>query len=130
MGDERLLDSWREIEATHARVREALGRALEREHQLSLSEYEVLSRLTSDPDGRYRMQDLADEIHLSQSALSRLVQRLEEAGLATRGVCEHDRRGVWACITDRGRKSQQRAKATHLAALGESLGSTAAVRAA
>ena len=125
MGDEQLLDSWRQIETTHARVREALERALEREHQLSLSEYEVLSRLTSDPEGRYRMQDLADEIHLSQSALSRLVQRLEEAGLATRGVCEHDRRGVWACITDSGRKSQQRAEATHLAALGESLGGAA-----
>lgn len=125
MGNEQLLDSWREIEATHARVREALERALEREHQLSLSEYEVLSRLTSDPDGRYRMQDLADEIHLTQSALSRLVQRLEEAGLAARGVCEHDRRGVWACITDRGRKSQRRAEATHIAALGETLGAGA-----
>jgi DNA-binding MarR family transcriptional regulator len=125
MGNEQLLESWREIEATHARVREALNRALQRQHQLSLSEYEVLRQLISDPDGRYRMQDLADEIHLSQSALSRLVQRLEEGGLAKRGVCEHDRRGVWACITDRGRETQQRAEATHLAALGDTLGAAA-----
>jgi DNA-binding MarR family transcriptional regulator len=121
MTDKALLERWRELETTHAVVRESLERALERKHQLSLSEYEVLRQLSAAPEGHLRMQELADEIHLSQSALSRLVQRLEEDGLATRGVCEHDRRGVWACITDRGRAAQRNAEPTHLAALGETL---------
>jgi DNA-binding MarR family transcriptional regulator len=121
MNDKALLERWRELEATHALVRESLERALERGHQLSLSEYEVLRHLSAAPEGHLRMQELADEIHLSQSALSRLVTRLEEEGLATRGICEHDRRGVWACITDRGRAVQRKAEPTHLAALGQSL---------
>jgi len=121
MNEKALLERWRELESTHAVVRESLERALERKHQLSLSEYEVLRQLSAAPEGHLRMQDLADEIHLSQSALSRLVQRLEDESLATRGVCEHDRRGVWACITDQGRAAQRNAEPTHLAALDESL---------
>ena len=121
MKNEALLDRWRELEATHAVVRESLERALERKHQLSLSEYEVLRHLSAAPDGHMRMQELAEEIHLSQSALSRLIQRLEDAEFATRGVCDHDRRGVWACITDKGRAAQRDAESTHIATLDASL---------
>ena len=84
-------------------------------------EYEVLRHLSAAPEGHMRMQELAEEIHLSQSALSRLVQRLEDAEFATRGVCDHDRRGVWACITDKGRAAQRDAESTHIATLDASL---------
>jgi DNA-binding MarR family transcriptional regulator len=117
----RLLDQWSELESAHSRVREALERALEREHRLSLSEYEVLRRLADDPKGHRRIQELADEIHLSQSALSRLVGRLEDAGFVSRAICDHDRRGIFACITDAGRKAQEEAHPTHLAVLSETL---------
>jgi DNA-binding MarR family transcriptional regulator len=119
---DELLDRWGELEAQHARVREALEHALQREHRLSLSEYEVLRRLVDDADGHRRIQELAEEIHLSQSALSRLVQRLEDDGYVTRAVCDHDRRGVFACITDAGRKAQVDAHHTHVSALAETLG--------
>jgi DNA-binding MarR family transcriptional regulator len=127
---ENLLDQWRDLEAAHARVREALERALEREHQLSLTEYEVLRRLaestaaggatTDVPKGR-RIQELADEVHLSQSALSRLVDRLEQTGYVKRAVCDHDRRGIFACITEEGRKAEGAARPTHVAVLAETL---------
>jgi DNA-binding MarR family transcriptional regulator len=121
--NERLLNQWRELESAHARVREALERALEREHQLSLSEYEVLGRLAEvdSPKGR-RIQELADEVHLSQSALSRLVDRLEEAGYVIRATCDYDRRGIFACVTDAGRRAQKEADPTHRAVLAETLG--------
>jgi len=126
---DRLVERWRELESVHARVREALERALEREHQLSLSEYEVLRRLAETREGKgRRIQELADEVHLSQSALSRLVQRLEEDGLVTRAVCEHDRRGIWACITEVGRKAQDEAHPTHRDAIAETLGEPASLR--
>jgi DNA-binding MarR family transcriptional regulator len=119
---DQLLDQWIELEAAHARVREALERALERKHQLSLSEYEVLRRLAESdaPHGR-RIQELAEEVHLSQSALSRLVGRLEEAGYVTRATCDYDRRGIFACVTDAGRKAQKEADPTHRAVLAETL---------
>jgi DNA-binding MarR family transcriptional regulator len=121
--NDQLLEQWRELESVHARVREALERALERKHQLSLSEYEVLRRLTeSDAAKGRRIQELAEEINLSQSALSRLVGRLEEAGYVNRATCDYDRRGIFACVTDAGRKAEEEANPTHRAVLAETLG--------
>jgi DNA-binding MarR family transcriptional regulator len=113
---------WRELMSSHARVSEALERELRRRHDLSLSEFEVLQRLAEADHGKRRMQDLADEIHLSQSALSRLVGRLEAEELATRAICDHDRRGIWACITPAGRALQRRAETTHREVLAGTLG--------
>jgi DNA-binding MarR family transcriptional regulator len=121
MSSDQLLNQWTELESAHARVREALERALERQHRLSLSEYEVLRRLADDPKGHRRIQELAEEVHLSQSALSRLVGRLEDAGYVSRAICDHDRRGIFACISDSGRKAQAEAHPTHLAVLAETL---------
>ena len=122
---DQLLDRWSELESEHARVREALEHALQREHRLSLSEYEVLRRLSESPEGHRRIQELAEEIHLSQSALSRLVQRLEDDGYVCRNICDHDRRGVFACVTDAGRKAQSEAHPTQVSVLAETLGARA-----
>jgi DNA-binding MarR family transcriptional regulator len=122
---DQLLDRWNELESEHARVREALEHRLQREHRLSLSEYEVLRRLSESPEGHRRIQELGEEIHLSQSALSRLVQRLEDDGYVARKVCDHDRRGVFACVTDAGREAQADARPTHAAVLSETLSDTA-----
>jgi DNA-binding MarR family transcriptional regulator len=113
--------AWRDLMSSHARVSEALEHALQERHDLSLSEYEVLQRLVESEKGHRRMQELAEEIHLSQSALSRLVGRLEEAGLATRSICDHDRRGIWACVTPAGRAAQKKAAPTHRDVLAETL---------
>lgn len=121
---DQLLSKWRELESEHARVREALEHALQREHRLSLTEYEVLRRLGESPEGKRRIQELAEEIHLSQSALSRLVQRLEDDGFVCRNVCDHDRRGVFACVTDAGRKAHADAQPTHVSVLSETLSSS------
>src|SRR4051795_7696034 len=121
----QLLNRWAELESEHARVREALEHALQREHRLSLTEYEVLRRLADSPEGHRRIQELAEEIHLSQSALSRLVQRLEDDGYVCRNVCDHDRRGVFACVTDEGRKAHAEARPTHVSVLAETLSDTA-----
>jgi DNA-binding MarR family transcriptional regulator len=117
-----LVAVWRELMSSHARVSEALEHELQRRHDLSLNEFEVLQRLAESDHGKRRMQDLADEIHLSQSALSRLVGRLEEEELATRAICDHDRRGIFACITRAGRAAQRKAEVTHREVLAGMLG--------
>ena len=117
-----LVAVWRELMSSHARVSEALEHELQRRHDLSLSEFEVLQRLAESDDGKRRMQELADEIHLSQSALSRLVGRLEAEELVTRAICDHDRRGIWACITPTGRAAQRKAEITHRQVLAGVLG--------
>ena len=121
---DQLLNKWDELESEHARVRDALERALQREHRLSLTEYEVLRRLAESPLGHRRIQELADEIHLSQSALSRLVRRLEDDGYVRRDVCDFDRRGIFACVTDAGRVAEAEARPTHVSVLSETLAPT------
>jgi DNA-binding MarR family transcriptional regulator len=117
-----LVAIWRELMTSHARVSDALENELQRRHNLALNEFEVLQRLVESDGGKRRMQELADEIHLSQSALSRLVGRLEDEELVTRAICDHDRRGIWACLTPAGRAAQRKAEITHREVLAGTLG--------
>src|SRR3954469_17154147 len=90
--DPKLVDEWRSLLDRHARVTCALEHALETEHGLGVSEFEVLDRLVSDEREGCRIQELAGDVHLSQSALSRVVARLEDDGLVERAMCKEDRR--------------------------------------
>ena len=120
--DTDLVGAWRELVERHARTMSALERRLEHEHGLGVSEYEVLERLAGSDKDQRRMQELADAVHLSQSALSRVVARLEADGLVYRGMCPEDRRGIMACLTDAGRERYETARPTHRAVLAETLG--------
>ena len=117
---DELVAGWHELRERHARATSALERALE-EHRLGVSEYEVLERLAGSGDDACRMQSLHDSVHLSQSALSRVVGRLEAAGLVERKMCPDDRRGIFAKITPAGRERYEAARPTHRRVLGEVL---------
>ena len=75
------------------------------QHGLGMSEFEVLERLACECGERPRMQDLAAAAHLSQSALSRTVGRLEKDGLVMRAMCPEDRRGIAVCLTTEGARA-------------------------
>jgi DNA-binding MarR family transcriptional regulator len=120
--DTDLVGAWRELLERHARTTSALERRLQHEHGLGVSEYEVLERLAASDKDKQRMQELAEAVHLSQSALSRVVARLETDGLVSRGMCPEDRRGIMACLTDSGRERYEAALPTHRAVLAETLG--------
>ena len=116
------VDVWHDLMDRYARTMSALERALEQQHGLGVSEYEVLERLASPDKDQRRMQELAEAVHLSQSALSRVVGRLESDGLVVRGMCAEDRRGIYACLTDAGRSRYEAARPTHRAVLADTLG--------
>ena len=86
----------------------ALERELQAAHGLGVSEFEVLEWLAMHGKDDCRMQELSEGVHLSQSALSRLVGRLEADGLVFRRLCQADRRGIYACITDEGAAATRR----------------------
>jgi DNA-binding MarR family transcriptional regulator len=123
--DRSLVSAWRDLLAQHAAISCALERELHGQHGLGVSEFEVLDRLveTSDcnPEGRHRVQELADAVHLSQSALSRVIGRLERDGLVSRSLCDQDRRGIWVCVTEAGRDRHAKAAPTQQAVLAELL---------
>ena len=114
-----VVDEWRTLLDRHAKVSCALEKTLQHEHGIGLSEFEILDRLVDANQGSYRMTDLASDIYLSQSALSRAVARLENDGLVHRSMCTDDRRAIFVCLTDVGRKVHQEARPTHREVLGE-----------
>ena len=116
-----LAEAWREVLGVHARVNGALERALH-EHGLGVSEFEVLEELATRPEEGCRMHDLSASTHLSQSALSRVIGRLEKDGLVERAMCETDRRGIFAALTPDGRKRWKAARPAHRAVLEDLLG--------
>ncbi|MFJ6725311.1 MarR family winged helix-turn-helix transcriptional regulator [Streptomyces sp. NPDC091281] len=96
---------WRDILSVHARTMCEIDRVLH-PHGLGASDFEVLDLLaarTAQEGDQCRVQNLVGRVHLSQSALSRLIGRLEKEGLVQRSVCAEDRRGVWVALTDKGR---------------------------
>ena len=107
--------AWRGLLRAHACLSKRLDAALEQAHGLPLSSYEVLDRLDDADAGKMRMCDLAEQAQISRSCLTRLVDRLEREQLLERCSCEHDARGSFACLTDRGRARLQEARVTHLA---------------
>lgn len=118
-GARSLEAEWREILAVHARTACEIDRELH-QYGLGASDFEVLDVLAAGDaeDGcTFRVQELADRVHLSQSALSRLVARLEKDGLVDRGICSEDRRGVRVAITHAGRERYEKARPGHLAVL-------------
>ena len=113
--------AWRDMIACHARVCAALEHELGEQHGLGVSDFEVLDRLAESPTRQWRAQDLADSVHLSQSALSRLVDRLARNGLVERCACDMDRRGIFVQLTEAGSRRHQEASVTHRAVLARLL---------
>ncbi|MBG6089283.1 MarR family winged helix-turn-helix transcriptional regulator [Actinomadura viridis] len=112
---------WRTLAALHARIEDALERALQREHDLSVSEYTVLDALSRQDGFHLRMNQLSRAVVLSQSATTRLVTRLERRGLLQRYLCPDDRRGIYTEVTAGGRDALERARATHDGSLAKAL---------
>jgi DNA-binding MarR family transcriptional regulator len=105
--------AWREMVACHAAICAALEHELGERHALGVSDFEVLDRLAECPEGKCRAQDLAESVHLSQSALSRLVDRLVKNALVERCACDMDRRGIFVVLTEEGLRRQAEAAVTH-----------------
>jgi DNA-binding MarR family transcriptional regulator len=107
--DKAGLSAWEAFVFAHAA---AVGR-IEREFAAagvaSLTWYDVLTALSEAPGHRMRLQDLADEVVLSRSGLTRLLDRVEAAGLIRREPCETDRRGAYAVLTPAGEEAVARA---------------------
>jgi DNA-binding MarR family transcriptional regulator len=109
------LNAWRTFLRAHARLVRELEAELVANHPLTLGGYDVLVQLAEAPDRRLRMAELADAVLLSRSGVTRLVDRLEVAGMVTRERFESDGRGVVAVLTTKGLDTLREAARTHLA---------------
>lgn len=103
----------------HASATRRLNAQLLAEHGLTLSDYEVLLRLSRAPERRLRRVDLAEQVVLSASGITRLLDGLEASGLVERAACDTDRRVVYAVLTEAGLEKFEQASRSHVAQVEE-----------
>src|SRR5918995_3099161 len=113
------LAPWRAFLLAHARVSRRLDEELRAEHDVSFAEYDALLTIAQAPGRRIRMGLLADEVLLSKSGVTRLVDRLVNDGLVERSTCSTDARGAEAVLTERGLVRLRAASRTHLRGISE-----------
>lgn len=105
---------WRSWLTATTVLREQLSRELHESHGLTITDYEILVRLSESDQKSIRMSDLAKLTLLSRSRLSHQIDRMETAGLVSREVCPDDRRGQLAVLTSAGMKALVAAAPDHV----------------
>ena len=105
---------WRSWLTATTVLREQLSRELQDSHGLTITDYEIMVRLSEAENRSIRMSDLATLTLLSRSRLSHQIDRMETAGLVSREVCPDDRRGQLAVLTNSGMKALVSAAPDHV----------------
>jgi DNA-binding MarR family transcriptional regulator len=113
------LDSWVSFLRAHAAITRELSVQLQREHGLTLNDYEVLLHLSHAEGARLRRVDLAERVILTASGITRLLEGLEQSGYVSKETCSSDARVSYAKLTDEGRAKLRAAGATHLRGIDE-----------
>lgn len=111
------LDAWRAIVTSHTAVTERVQRSLAAADLPPLSWFELLSAVKSSPTGRPRMSELAAWLTLSRGGITKLVDRLQEAGCLERVSCPEDRRSLQAELTPAGEKMLEEMRSVYEAEL-------------
>ncbi|GAB3669472.1 MarR family transcriptional regulator [Actinocorallia lasiicapitis] len=114
--------AWRETARQVANVSCRLEKALSDGFGLGMSEFEILDRLAESEESSLRMHELGCAVHLTQSALSRAVARLEKEGLVKREMCTNDRRVVYVALTRPGKSRWEMAWPVHRKVIIETFG--------
>ena len=112
---------WRTLAALHGLIESSLERELTTAHDLSVVEVTVLDALSRQDGWHMRMSQLARAAALSNSATTRLVNRLEDRKLIKRILCADDRRGIYTELTRSGVKLLEAARPTHDRVLEETI---------
>jgi len=98
----------------HACVVRGLDRELVAGHGLTINDYEVLLRLSRAPNGVMRRVDLAQQVLLTPSGITRLLDGLQRSGFVEKAACDSDARVVYAKLTEAGEETLRRATADHV----------------
>ena len=113
------LDAWARLLRGYAAATRALNAQLLRDHGLTVNDYEALLLLANAENESLRRTDLARDLELTASGVTRLLDGLEAAGLVRKGHCAADGRVSYAVLTDAGRTKLEQASCSHLVAIDE-----------
>ena len=112
--DEDEQRSWRALVMGTTLLMDRLDADLRASFKISLTEYEILVRLSEQPDHQMRMAQLADAMCHSRSRVTHTVQRMQRAELLERIDSPEDGRGVLARMTEHGFAVLERAAHVHV----------------
>jgi DNA-binding MarR family transcriptional regulator len=113
------LGAWIKFLRAHAALTRTLSSRLEAGHGLTLNDYDVLIQLYHAPGRRLRRVDLARQVLLTPSGITRLLDGLERAGWVCKARCDSDARVTYAVLTDEGTTKVESARADHLSDIDE-----------
>jgi DNA-binding MarR family transcriptional regulator len=116
------LRAWVLLLRVHASLTRQFSAALVAEHGLTLNDYDVLVQLSRAAGQRLRRVDLAQQVLLTPSGITRLLEGLERAGWVERAECPSDGRVAYAQLTAAGEAKLREASETHLEAVSALLG--------
>jgi DNA-binding MarR family transcriptional regulator len=119
--DDEEMRAWRAFIATSTLLERRLDQQLRDDVGLSHLQYGILVQLAAAEGCAMRMTELADSMLNSKSGLTYQISQLEKAGLVQRAPCTVDVRGVYAALTDKGRKLMERAAPGHVSLVRELL---------
>jgi DNA-binding MarR family transcriptional regulator len=109
---ERWMPAWLSFVRTHSRLWDRVEAQMRKDHGLTMARYDVLAQLVN-AGGRLGLSDLASSILLSQSGVSKLLDRMERANLVRRDPDPRDARAAFAAVTPRGRSMVMEARQGH-----------------
>jgi DNA-binding MarR family transcriptional regulator len=108
------LDAWVGLLRAHASTTRNLSGRLLADHGLTINDYEALLRLARAEGERMRRVDLAGELLLTASGVTRLLDGLERCGYVEKGTCASDARVTYAVLTPAGRQKLEEASGSHI----------------
>jgi DNA-binding MarR family transcriptional regulator len=111
------LSAWVGLLRGHAALTRALNADLVTDHGLTLNDYEVLLRLSRAPERKMRRVDLAEQVLLTASGITRLLDGLQASGYVDKAACSSDARVTYAVLTDAGHEKLRSAAQVHLAGI-------------
>jgi DNA-binding MarR family transcriptional regulator len=126
LGEDMRARAWTDFVLSYNHLMAVLEREMRDGAGLTLSQYDVLLRLGEVPGGRMKMSDLAGAVLYSTGGLTRLIERMCQAGLVRREPSEADRRVIYAVLTGEGRDRLRQASALHMAGVRRHFGSVLA----
>ncbi|HKC77527.1 MAG TPA: MarR family transcriptional regulator [Gaiellaceae bacterium] len=115
--------AWVRFLRAHAQLTRELGARLEADHGLTMSDYDVLIQLYFAEEHAMRRVDIARQVLLTASGITRLLDGLERCGLVGKKTCASDARVSYAVLTEEGLRKVEAARDTHLADVEELFGS-------
>ena len=111
--DDALITTFGRLVEAHSNLDRQLGRSLEQQAGVPHAWFEVLLRVGRAEGGQVSMGGLAQQIALTSGGVTKLIDRMIDAGLVQRVPCPTDRRVSFAALTEQGQEALERAAQVH-----------------